>query len=768
MNRNNSYDVTRVSRRNKAVKSKFPRILGCLAGLGLCIFVLVAAFGAYYFLYPGAQVGPLVLIHAPHNGENLEIDQTTIVRAVASDPQKIVRVELWVDGTLIEVETSNVSGGISSFPLLANWQPASAGAHTLMVRAFNPFGMRAHSTVRVDVVASSDRDNDGVADEVDSCPDQTGPDVSSGCPDQDLDGVSDLTDTCPDVAGLPASGGCPAASEGDRDGDGIPDATDACPDAPGSALTEGCPDSDGDLVADAEDLCVSEAGSAERDGCPTPGDADGDGVLDGEDVCPEEWGLPERAGCPEILAMPDDGIPPGGGASDRDGDGAADDVDACPDEAGAPENDFCPPPPEDPPSPEDPPMLELPGFFFREIIIPAFVEFEALHFEVPREYRRVWCYTQLAGGDVERYEFSPGDELAWNIEEVLGGENSLHLAVRQDEPLDVFAECYGVASIFAPRTYYLGSITRQHAPEEWDGHVIQAESSGGEPGGHGFTVRYHLCSPTCEATALQPPFISRFTTDRDRIHLYWDWEGDIRTIEGFKLYLNGNFIEALPRDQRDTIWRQSGIFCVDEWEFSMTTYGGPSPHDPDIESHPSNTVIWDSAPCQKHIRVTFETLNIHNPPADEGGRRTPGPLYGTFTAAAGANTETLSFDAVHCMGPIEKCFGLKLPAGEHGVQWLFDAIQRSIDSCIPGLPCHGRHYSAPGTDTVTIRVNPGDDLTVRSHIMDADERNPDDVLFDGQATIHTGDLSPDTSHTLTIHGDYLDLIIRVDLFPFDP
>jgi len=705
--------------------------------------------GGYYFLSSSGETGPLVLIHAPQNGEHLEIGQEATVRAVASDEHKITRVELWVDGQLLEAETSNVPGGISSFPLLTDWQPLVAGSHTIMVRAFNSRGSRAHSTVHVDVVAVTDRDNDGVADEADTCPDQPGLDVSNGCPDRDLDGVPDSADSCPDTAGLPSSGGCPAATDSDRDGDGTPDAADLCPDTPGSSLVEGCPDSDGDLVADGTDLCPAEPGSIESDGCP--------------DVAVDD----------DILPAGGEGIPAGSGTSDRDGDGASDDVDPCPDETGLPEDDYCPPPSGDPEPPEAGPMLEWPDFlFFGAVIIPDFVEFEALHFEVPLDYRRVWCYAQLAGGDVERYEFDPGGERVWDIEAVLGGANSVHLTMPYDEPLDVFAECYGVTSIFGPRTYYLGSIARQHFPEEWDGHVIQAESTGGEPGGHGFSVRYHLCSPTCEATALQPPVITRHTTDGDRIHLYWDWEGDIRTIEGFKLYLNGNFIRDIPREERDFTWQQSGTFCVDEWEFHLTTYDGPSPYEPDLESPPGNSIVWDSVPCQKHIRVTFLTMDLHDPPRDQGGGHNPGPITGSFVASAGAHMETLDFGAVRCyhipLPPFQACTGIRLSAGEYSIQYLFDHIQHEHDACIPGLPCPTRSFHAPTTDTVTIRVNPGDDLTVGGRVTDVDAANPNDTLFHGQMTVDTSTLSPDMPQFVTIPGEYLDVIVRVDLFPFEP
>ncbi|MBX3208027.1 MAG: OmpA family protein [Labilithrix sp.] len=60
-----------------------------------------------------------------------------------------------------------------------------------------------------------DRDNDGIDDDADRCPDEP----------EDCDGFEDA-DGCPDE---------------DNDGDGIPDYCDRCPDAPGTRSRHGCP-----------------------------------------------------------------------------------------------------------------------------------------------------------------------------------------------------------------------------------------------------------------------------------------------------------------------------------------------------------------------------------------------------------------------------------------------------------------------------------------------------------------------------------------------
>lgn len=132
---------------------------------------------------------------------------------------------------------------------------------------------------------TSDRDQDGIVDLEDACPDVPGvrtPDATTnGCPppppDRDTDGITDAEDACPDVPGVrtidPKTNGCPS----DRDKDGIPDAVDACPDVAGvrsdDPKTNGCPsDRDKDGVPDAVDACPDEAGPKTEDpktsGCP--------------------------------------------------------------------------------------------------------------------------------------------------------------------------------------------------------------------------------------------------------------------------------------------------------------------------------------------------------------------------------------------------------------------------------------------------------------------------------------------------------------------
>jgi len=108
-------------------------------------------------------------------------------------------------------------------------------------------------TEQMVVAMTTDRDGDGIPDDVDQCPDvpedRDGFQDEDGCPDydNDRDGVYDTQDECPndpeDRDGFQDVDGCP---DNDNDQDGIQDESDNCPNNPetvnGYKDTDGCPD----------------------------------------------------------------------------------------------------------------------------------------------------------------------------------------------------------------------------------------------------------------------------------------------------------------------------------------------------------------------------------------------------------------------------------------------------------------------------------------------------------------------------------------------
>ena len=129
----------------------------------------------------------------------------------------------------------------------------------------------------------------------DRCPKVFGSKSLQGCPDRDQDGIADDLDACPDLYAPGNFLGCP-----DTDGDGMLDQEDRCPQAAGAIIFDGCPDYDGDGVPDVDDNCPTVAGIRHFAGCP---DTDGDGIVDNEDACPNRRGTTLTNGCPDENAV---------------------------------------------------------------------------------------------------------------------------------------------------------------------------------------------------------------------------------------------------------------------------------------------------------------------------------------------------------------------------------------------------------------------------------------------------------------------------------
>ncbi|HUV72746.1 MAG TPA: Ig-like domain-containing protein, partial [Anaerolineae bacterium] len=104
-----------------------------------CLAAAIAGLAYFYFLVPAAEaeVEPTVLIDSPQHGDEVTIGMPVQVFATGSDPGKIARMELWVDGQLEQSQASALPDGTSPFPIMAMWVPDTPGNHTIVVRAYN-------------------------------------------------------------------------------------------------------------------------------------------------------------------------------------------------------------------------------------------------------------------------------------------------------------------------------------------------------------------------------------------------------------------------------------------------------------------------------------------------------------------------------------------------------------------------------------------------------------------------------------------------------
>jgi hypothetical protein len=686
-------------------------LLGCVVILGV-LFVVIVLGGYFYSSTVGAAAQSVVFIREPQYGQRLPAGEPTQVRALARDDHKVTRIELWVDGQLIDAQDSSTPGGINPFPMLTVWHP-EVGPHTLIARAYNSRGNSTQSTITVEAVAGSDRDADGVLDEVDACPDQLGSAAADGCPDRDFDGIADDRDACPDAAGLPADG-CPAPSATDRDGDGVADGADACPDVAGSPLADGCTDADGDGIGDPSDSCPAEPGDG-ADGCIEAG---GSGVE--PDVAPS-------GGEPEPL------------------------------------------PGEEPPVPGDDEEAE-PGSGFGDMGfeldpgIPVEVEVEATMLYIQQPYDRVWCYVRFGDGDPHRYEFETSGDQFWNADEVLGGANSVHLLHSSNEPLRIELSCMGAFAGGIPEE--LGETQAEHPQAEWDGRLFTLAPEGA----HLYEARYHICSPACDEVALQIPQLAPVSTGpigHGPYTLGWRWDGDESQIDGFavKFYDEAGWdhnIYLYHPESRTMDIADYQPACGETVSFTMVSFAMVEGHF--IASPPSNKVEWTARPCTYTASVTFTTLEVHDPPADEDGLHRPGPIYGNFWAASGSTDRSLEFDACwRPSGPFawaRDCQGLKLEGRTYSIyRDIFDWIHTQQASCL-GSGCRSNSFSAPETSTIILPYEDGGDITIGGLVMDCDSGNADDTVFQEQRTIriNVSELANLTSPISgVIPGDHINL-----------
>lgn len=867
----------------------------------LLILIVGAAGAAWYFFLrtPAERTRPVVWFENPNHNSHFRSGDDLSIYAVAEGNAKISRFELWLDGSLVEVRNSDLPDGTSPFPMVSVLQISDPGEHTLIARAFNTDGERAHASVTVTAETVSDLDEDGVPDDEDACPSEGGLAGADGCPDADGDGIADAEDACPDEAGLPGAEGCPVPTEGDRDGDGLADEADRCPDTPGAPRSEGCPDADGDSIPDVEDACpdepgvpggdgcpddIPDGGDGDRDsdgiddiedacpdepgapsadgcpdsdgdsipdsedacpeepgapgaedgeGCPAPGegDADGDGIPDAEDTCPEEPGAFGAEGCPDRDGdsvpdtddpCPDDagvggeacpadpaedgdgGIPGGGpgdddtdgdgvpdredlcpeepgsaenggcpdsGSGDSDGDGIEDDVDLCPDEAGLPEHGGCPPPGEgedsdgdgipDDAEGDDSPFGEVEPFLPGDEPLPFHtpIEFEALTFSVDQVYSEIYCYASLAGAPMDRFgPFDPLGENQWDIAEHLGGENSRHVSLPDDEALEVRAECYGDVISAGPegltsRTDDLGTIYALHPSEDWDGHVVETTSAAGESGEQ-FDVSYRMCTPSCDEAELRAPTLRLLHGGGDH-RLMLGWDGDRTEISGFRIYMNGSRQYEVTSNLYSQSVASYEPMCGTDTrrEFYITAYVG------DRESAPSNLAYWSSRECPRRITVTFQGLSFYDMGGDERyAEGSNGPIYGSFFAA-GSNHETVSFYAVDppdTWGGRSHGFRVR-NTRYYEVQGILDWVHTQNASCI-GNGCS--IYSGSTSSTVTIDLEPYQDLTFGGYVKDFDTNNEDDTLFEDERTLSHDEIRPGL---FSIFSGNVNLTVLIDV-----
>jgi len=348
------------------------------------------------------------------------------------------------------------------------------------------------------------------------------------------------------------------------------------------------------------------------------------------------------------------------------------------------------------------------------------VVFELLEFEVSHDFDEVECYARLAGGDPERYTFEPLGERRWDAADL----DSRLVAVPPDEDLEGQAECQGVIENSPNPLLNLGFFHRQHPPEDWENFREFTVEADGYP--VSFRARYRLCGGPCEEAPLAPPTIALSGLGAYR-WVVWQWDGDLTGIDGFRLYANGNFVQAVDTSSRGLYAGRWTPSCDERTEYHASVFRGTALN-PIVESPLSNPAVWEGDPCFRTLRVTFLTLQTGNLRRDEGMHSRVGPVAALF-GAAGSSEASASYQP-------------RYPRGPH----LQPNYTEEIENILGAVP-----------NFVTVGAGAGDTLSIFGRIREYDSRTRYTTLFDARQEIAFENLVlpsrstfGDGGHTVTV------------------
>jgi LysM repeat protein len=557
------------------------RIAGCALAILLVCITLAIAVGLSVIVESPPPTLPLVAITEPRPGNQVAQMDTVVIAARAQDPDRIKKVEFWVNGQLIGAQASTNPQGESPFLASQVWRPSALGMYTVFARAFDTQGHSAQSSVvLVQAVEKSAPDPNAVAQVIA----QPGDTVASIAQDNGTT-PEEVRRHNPDLgAREPAPGDSvlvPAAPETERPSDDAPPGggpsdvpivgppSEPPPPPPGGGGGTSAPYippfSLGDLHDGLRDLCVRLPRLPGCSDAPVP-----DATAP---TAPHSISA-TRSDCRVEIRWTDDTTDELGYRVYRQPARGAFQLIAIVGPGSTRAVDASPPPGTQryfiaafntSPTPGISGVtapVEVPRECLRLTLVDATLEIEALRMDVRGTFDGISCYFALAGGPYERVPNSGMMRLReghWNITDYLGGENKRRVVVSRSVGLEVTANCLGRRG---RELSALGEFTRVHPEAEWDGREIVVDAGGFaiayriQPASRSGSYAIHWGTPALDSS-IPPPYNLRVLPDgwvecpdeatdpgsctrrTGEMGLLWDWrpaEGSIRRAVGYRVF----------------------------------------------------------------------------------------------------------------------------------------------------------------------------------------------------------------------------------------
>ena len=508
-------------------------ILGSL----LAVLILIIAGGFVFSLLQKPPSTPLVTIQKPENDTKVIAGGLVSVHSTARDEQNnITKVQLWevVDDRLrlISEDVPIEPGHVFSLP--QGWQPLATGDFQLMVRAFNDQDDYGQASINIEVVSEAE-----------------GANVSA---DSEALAIGEI------LPGL------------------------------GFYYPQGSIDEIADESQD-EESQTTPAYEVSFEG--TQVTSPEQPIHESTQESTPEQTLPE--GTQETT--PEGQTPEGTQETTPEGQ-----TPEGPSPSPTEPTQELPTPDPDPAQPPDGFDIDLTGLVIQglgDIFTPEaysrWLNLEVISFEVTKYYNGVYCYATLASSPWGRIPetglLDTTDQYHWNLEDYLGGENTVELQVMKDGPLDMRLSCYG----YRENTLYtVGSLNVSHPPEDWNGQLIEASSQSGE----GFEVSYRINPVGGE---FDTPILLEETQWGQKKYFHWVWEGDPAAIDGFRIYQKDNLVANVVPETRVyelPLWWTTPP-CNEEYDYYIVGYKGG------LESPPSNHLRYQGGVCDGETDIIY-------------------------------------------------------------------------------------------------------------------------------------------------------------------
>lgn len=93
------------------------------------------------------QSPAIVINQAPASYSEVQINQSIIVQATASDPGGVNRIELWINDRKIDQVVSQLAQNVPSMTAAFQWAATTPGTYLIEIRAYNQAGVSSSTTV---------------------------------------------------------------------------------------------------------------------------------------------------------------------------------------------------------------------------------------------------------------------------------------------------------------------------------------------------------------------------------------------------------------------------------------------------------------------------------------------------------------------------------------------------------------------------------------------------------------------------------------------